>query len=181
MPRRGTPPPYEVERPKKPRNRRAAIAAVGLLALVGLGAAGSEFVATVLRIRTADGTMVIKVNDPDIRVKVDGEDVVITGAGPRELRVKPGPHTIESAKGSKVETKIVEVVRGGKQAVEVGFEADGAGARSSRPDPTDPRAELAHRDAAGLAREAEAAEAELAAGRQELCPGPGSPSPGRPG
>ncbi len=121
-PRRGTPPPYPVERPKKPGRRRLAIAAVGLLALVALGAAGSDFVATILRIRTADGTMVIKVSDPDVKVKVDGEDVVITGAGPQELRVKPGMHTVEAAKRGTVRTQVVTVERGGKMAVEVDFE-----------------------------------------------------------
>ena len=125
--RRGAPPPYPVERPKKPRRRRLAIAAVGLLALVALGAAGSDFVATVLRIKTADGTMVIKVSDPDVKVKVDGEEVVITGAGPQELRVKPGMHTVEAARGGTVRTQVVTVERGGKQAVQVDFEQDQEG------------------------------------------------------
>src|SRR5205823_5315795 len=49
-PKRGTPPPYAVARPKRKSRRRMAYAAVGLLALIGLGAAGSDFVATVLRI-----------------------------------------------------------------------------------------------------------------------------------
>ncbi len=124
-PKRGEP-PYPVDRPKRPRKHRLAFAAVGLLALVALGAAGSDFVATVLRIRTPDGTMVIKVSDPDVKVKVDGEDVVITGAGPQELRVKPGMHTVESAKAGKVRTEVVTVERGGKRVVEVGFEADAA-------------------------------------------------------
>ncbi|HEY2159426.1 MAG TPA: protein kinase [Isosphaeraceae bacterium] len=124
-PKRGEP-PYPVERPKRPRKRRVAIAAVGLLALVALGAAGSDFVATVLRIRTPDGTMVIKVNDPDVKVKVDGEDVVISGAGLQELRVKPGRHTVESAKGDWSKKEYVVIERGGKKSVEVGFEPDAA-------------------------------------------------------
>ncbi len=114
-PKRGEP-PYPVDRPKRPRKRRLAIAAVGLLALIALGAAGSDFVATVLRIRTPDGTMVIKVSDPDVKVKVDGADVVITGAGPQELRVKPGMHTVEAAKGRKIKTEIVTVERGGSRS-----------------------------------------------------------------
>src|SRR5262249_25374539 len=107
-PKRGGPPPYPVQRPKHSR-RRLAIAAIGLLALVGLGAAGSDFVATILRIKTAGGTLTIKVNDPDIKVKVDGEDVVLTGAGPQEVRLTPGVHTIQSSKGDKVRTDEVTI------------------------------------------------------------------------
>ena len=68
-------------------------AAVLVMGVVGLGvseASGltkvSEFVATVLRIRTADGTLVVKVDDPNVKVEIDGDTVVIGGAGPQEVR-----------------------------------------------------------------------------------------------
>ncbi len=93
--------------------------------------------------------MVIKVSDPDVKVKVDGEDVVITGAGPQELRVKPGMHTVETAKGGKIKTEVVTVERGGKKTVEVGFEP-GSEVRTNR-DPASPRVDRLRVESAGLA------------------------------
>ena len=83
-----------------PSHRRLAMAAgLLLLAMAGLGAseaAGltqvSEFVATILRIKTPEGTLVVKVDDPGVKVDVDNEVVIIGGAGPQEVRLRKGMH-----------------------------------------------------------------------------------------
>ena len=70
--------------------RRPLAWAAGLLlaALGGLGLAEasgaarvSEFLATVLRIPTRDGTLVVEVDDPGVGVEVDGETVAIRAPG----------------------------------------------------------------------------------------------------
>ena len=67
-------------RHQAPRRRLALAAGLLLLAMAGLGAseaAGltqvSEFVATILRIKTPEGTLVVKVDDPGVKVEVDDE------------------------------------------------------------------------------------------------------------
>ena len=78
------------------RRRLPLAAALVLLSVAGLGvteAAGltqvSNFVATILRIKTADGTLVIKVDDPQVEVRIDGDTVVIGGAGRRKSAFAP--------------------------------------------------------------------------------------------
>jgi WD40 repeat protein len=79
----------------------------------------TDFVATVLRIRTPDGTLVLELDDPDINVKVDGNDVVVTGAGPRELRLTPGLHRMLALKDQGRDEAFITINRGGRRAVRV--------------------------------------------------------------
>jgi WD40 repeat protein/anti-sigma factor RsiW len=115
------------------RARRWAVAAM-LLVLCGGGlvvteATGltrvTELAATVLRIPTADGTLVVEVDDPDVQVTVDGEEVVLRGAGPQEIRLRPGRHRVQATKDGKpvpVDKEIITISRGGKQIVRVSRE-----------------------------------------------------------
>jgi uncharacterized protein (TIGR03067 family) len=128
------------------RYRRWVVAAVILLLIAGgltlTDAAGvtnvSEFLGTVLRIRTPSGTLVVEVDDPQVEVTVDGEEVSIHGAGLQEIRVKPGEHRIRARKDGKpvpVDKEIVTITRGGKQVVRVSREDSGKdqGADIARP------------------------------------------------
>lgn len=128
-------PPFVPRRPPAPPRKaaRAWVVAAALLALAitGLGATAqsevavmADFVATVLRLKTPDGTLVIQVDDPDVKVRIDGEDVILTGVGPRELRLSVGAHRVEMAKGGKVEQDIITITRGGKQTIKATLEAD---------------------------------------------------------
>jgi hypothetical protein len=48
-------------------------------------------------VKTADGTLVVEVSEPDSEVTVDGEKVTVTWAGGKgraEVKVKPGEHTV---------------------------------------------------------------------------------------
>jgi serine/threonine protein kinase/Tol biopolymer transport system component len=128
------PPPASV-RPGKRDERRpsrkvlmAATIAVLLCALLGVvEATGVSHVrdglAAVLRIWTPHGTLAVEVDDPAVSVAIEGEDVVITGAGPREVRLKPGRYRLRALKdGELVAQELVTVSSGGKQVVKIDFE-----------------------------------------------------------
>jgi WD40 repeat protein/serine/threonine protein kinase len=129
-------PAYEFDllAPKSPPRRRRVLelaAGLILLAMAGLGvteAAGltqvSDFVATILRIKTPEGTLVVKVLDPGVKIQIDDDDLVISGAGPHEIRLRAGQHRVQATKdGRPVDDKLVTITRGGKEIVNVGFEA----------------------------------------------------------
>jgi mono/diheme cytochrome c family protein len=103
-----------------------------LLVLGGLGlaeAAGvTSLAATVIRVLTPDGTLVVEVDDPQINVTIEGDGgVVITGAGPKEIRLKPGSYRVLAVKDRKaIKKELVSISRGGKQIVKVSVESAGA-------------------------------------------------------
>ncbi len=110
--------------------RLSIAAALVLLALSGLGvteAAGltgvAEFVATILRVKTPDGTLVVKVDDPSVKVQIDGEEVIIGGAGPQEIRLRAGNHRVRAIKdGKAVRDQLITITKGEKEIVNVEFE-----------------------------------------------------------
>src|SRR6185436_5883824 len=53
---------------------------------------------SVIRIVRGDGTLVVEVDDPNIQVLLDGDEIAITGAGPQELRLRPGQHQLQTIK-----------------------------------------------------------------------------------
>src|SRR5262249_24710550 len=99
------PPPPAPPPPRRPAARAPAAAALVLL-LAGLGlteATGATDVrGTVIRRFSPDGTLVVEVDDPGVSVTVDGGDVVITGAGAKEIRLRPGQYQVEASKDGKV-------------------------------------------------------------------------------
>jgi len=110
-------------------NRRTAtgwrIAAV-LLALVLTGLAASEGTGltdargTIVRILRPDGTLVVEVDDPNVSVAIDGTDVVISGAGAKEIRLKPGEYRVQASKDGKVVQQVlVAISRDGRQIVRI--------------------------------------------------------------
>jgi hypothetical protein len=113
----------------------AATAAVLLVLLGGLGvteATGvTRLVPTVIRIVQGDGRLVVEVDDPQVRVTVEGDGgIVITGAGPQEVRLRPGSYRFRASKdGKTVRDEVVTILRGDRQVVRVTHE--GAGERAS--------------------------------------------------
>ncbi|MFO0811404.1 MAG: PQQ-binding-like beta-propeller repeat protein [Gemmataceae bacterium] len=78
----------------------------------------------IIRLQTPDGTLIVEVDDPAVKVSVDGSEVVITGAGVQELRVRPGDHRVATSRdGKAVSDEVVTVTSGGKQVVRVKREA----------------------------------------------------------
>ncbi len=86
----------------------------------------TEVAATVIRILTPEGTLVVEVDDPGVQVTVEGDGgLTITGAGPQQLRVRPGQYRVRASKDDKsvpVSQELVTVSRGGKQVVRVSHE-----------------------------------------------------------
>jgi WD40 repeat protein len=113
------------------RRRWAVAAAVLLVVLGGLGlteATGVTQVAdTVLRVFTPEGTLVVEVDDPSVQVTIEGDGgLVITGAGPQEVRLRPGSYRLHATKdGQPVKQEVVTITRGGKQVVRVSLEPAG--------------------------------------------------------
>jgi hypothetical protein len=112
--------------PRRPWLWAAAAALAMLLAGLGLTEATgvTEVRGTVIRLFSPQGTLVVEADDPGVSVTVDGADVVITGTGVKELRLKPGQHKVEASKDGKVvRQELVTVTRNGRQVVRVSQEA----------------------------------------------------------
>ena len=104
----------------------AAAALVLLLVGLGLGEATgvTDVRGTVIRLFSPDGTLVVEVDDPAVSVTVDGADLVITGAGAKEIRLKPGQYKVQASKDGKVvRQELVTVTRNGRQVVRISKEA----------------------------------------------------------
>jgi len=138
--------------PRKQSRRRWAVTAAAILLFLVVGISLSEatgfthvteFVATVLRIRTPDGVLVVEVGDPQVQVTIEGDGgLVITGAGAQEVRLRPGSyhvHAIKDGQPVRLDRELVTITRGGKQVVKISLQAadqtqiarlDGAGNKS---------------------------------------------------
>ena len=117
------------------RRRRWVVPAAVMLCLgTGLGlseATGvTELRATVVRILTAEGTLVVEVDDPGVQVTVEGDGgLVINVAGAQEVRLRPGSYRVQATKDGrpvKPDRDMVTITRGDKQVVRVRLEENRA-------------------------------------------------------
>jgi formylglycine-generating enzyme required for sulfatase activity/serine/threonine protein kinase len=112
-------------RPRFANRRHRVVAASLLLALLaGLGLAEASGVTNVrgvvVRLFFPDGTLVVEVDDPGVSVRIDGSELVITGTGVKELRVKPGDYRVVASKdGRVVQQDLVRVERNGRRVIRV--------------------------------------------------------------
>ncbi len=133
--------------------QRARIAAVAsLFVLIALGATEATGVTnvggTVIRLLMPQGTLVIEVNDPAVRVALEGTDIVISGAGVQEIRLKPGAYQLSASRDGKLlRQELITVNREGRQVVRIDREAT--------PEPND--AAAWEKRVAGLSPEAQVA------------------------
>jgi eukaryotic-like serine/threonine-protein kinase len=125
------------------RRWRLAAAAV-LLVFGGLGlteATGvTSLAATVIRVFMPDGTLVVEVDDPKVKVTIEDDGgVVITGTGPQEVRLKAGSYRVLAAKdGKAIKEELVRISRGGKEVVKVIVVPKYPGPTAQTPPPTFP-------------------------------------------
>jgi WD40 repeat protein len=131
------------------QGRRWAIAAAIIVAFLGCfslaeatGVTG--LAATVVRILTPDGTLVIEVDDPDIKVTVDADGgLMITGAGPHEIRLHPGTYRLQATRdGKPIQNEVITLSRGDKRVVRVSLEPAVAAGSGWKPPPPGPLDEL---------------------------------------
>jgi len=111
--------------------RRWVAAAALLLLLIGgfsvTEATGvTKLAATVIRIFTPDGTLVVEVDDPGVMVTIEGDGgLVITGAGLEEIRLRPGSYKVHADRDGKpitLDKDLVKVARSGRVIVKVKLE-----------------------------------------------------------
>jgi WD40 repeat protein len=111
------------------RRRWLAVAAALLLSLGGVGLAEATGIthlsSAVIRVFTPDGTLIVDVDDPQVRVTVEGDGgLTITGAGPQEVRLRPGSYRFRASKdGKTVRDDLLTIARGDRQVVKVSGEA----------------------------------------------------------
>jgi hypothetical protein len=135
----GSRPPLAGSRPRLARVLRWAAAAAVLLALAGLGVTETtgvtHVVPAVVRVVQGDGSLVVEVDDPQVKVSVEGDGgLVITGAGPQEVRLRPGNYRLRASKdGHTVREELVTVLRGDRQVVRVTRESGGPAAPAAPP------------------------------------------------
>ena len=113
--------------PPRPRRRRMVAAALIPWLLVGMGLGEATGITnvrgTVIRLFSPEGTLVVEVDDPGVSVKIDGPEIVITGAGVKEIRLRPGRYTLKASKdGQVVRQELVDIIKDDRRVVRVSRE-----------------------------------------------------------
>ncbi|MFQ3591741.1 MAG: protein kinase [Gemmataceae bacterium] len=120
--------PHRTDKPPtRSRYRWITAAALLLVLFTSLGLAEAtgvtNFRGTVIRLFSPDGTLIVEVDDPAVSVSIDGEDMVITGAGAKEIRLKPGQYKLLASREGKIlRQELVTVTTNGRQVVRVSKE-----------------------------------------------------------
>jgi WD40 repeat protein len=88
----------------------------------------------VIRILVPDGTLVVEVADPQVKITVEGDGgLVIAGAGAQEVRLRPGSYRLLASRdGRPLKDEVIRITRGDTRVVTVSLEP-GAGVRSAMP------------------------------------------------
>jgi hypothetical protein len=126
---------------RRPKFRKRGWLAAASVLLVLFGSLGfteatgvTDVHSTVIRLFSREGTLVVEVDDPGIDVRVDGSDIIITGAGVREIRLRPGRYAVQASKNGKlVRQELVNVTQNGRQVVRVSEEAPPTIAEAATP------------------------------------------------
>jgi hypothetical protein len=103
-----------------------AAALVLLSAGLGLGEATgvTDVGGAVIHLFSPEGSLVVDVQDPGVSLAVDGADVAVTGAGVKEIRLKPGQYNVDASRDGKlVSRELVTVTRDGRPVVRIRKEA----------------------------------------------------------
>src|SRR5512145_382227 len=96
-----------------------AIVVAGICGAVRAAAADAEQAEpAVIRVATAEGTLVVRVDDPKVSVRVEGNELIVTGAGLEELRVATSDLKANASEdGRPTPETVVSITRGEKEIV----------------------------------------------------------------
>jgi eukaryotic-like serine/threonine-protein kinase len=101
----------------RPRRRWLMTAAVLLALLAGLGLSEATGITnvrgTVLRLFSTEGTSAVGGEEPALSALLNGEQLVITGAGVRGIPLKPGYEMKETKEGTRIRQELVIVTKNG--------------------------------------------------------------------
>ncbi|MEO1526006.1 MAG: protein kinase, partial [Planctomycetota bacterium] len=86
-------------RPKESAARKRGGYRTVILGAFAGGLAMLLLATVVLFFKTSKGTLRIEINDPKIEVAIRGTDIVLSGAGDKELQLTPGEHTLHVRRG----------------------------------------------------------------------------------
>jgi tetratricopeptide (TPR) repeat protein len=121
-------PPVSRDIVTMPSRRFRTSTIVGLLlitgSLIALEAVGvTHLFSTIIRIVAGEGTLVVEIDDPKIRVVIEGTEVRIHRAGVQEIRLRPGKYRVSAADdGGPLREQLVTITRGGRDTVRVSRE-----------------------------------------------------------
>jgi hypothetical protein len=100
------------------RSVAAVLAVIGFVTPHTAKSATSE--AAVVRIVTGKGTLIVRVDDPGVSVRVQEGEIVITGTGPKERRLQAVDFkTQDSDAGQPVGETVVTITRGEKELLNI--------------------------------------------------------------
>jgi serine/threonine protein kinase/Leucine-rich repeat (LRR) protein len=152
------PGPAPGPRAKTGRGRKSLLIGLGLLALVPLG----WWLATVvLRVETPNGTLLVKIDDPETEAWIKNGKLILTGPdgkvrytlapSERDKKIEAGPYTVrvEGADGLTLDTPEFTMKKGGEVTVRVTAEPR-AVAKASDPDRTAALWALKHKGVVGV-------------------------------
>jgi hypothetical protein len=126
----GSDPEMPRSAPSAWRSVRRIAAGLFLALAVGLGATEAlgvthlaDAVAMVLRIRTPAGTLVVRIYNPEVKVRIDDQGDFIAGIGQHQVRLSPGLHRVMTTQsgGGKM-SRWVSISRGDEVVMEADFE-----------------------------------------------------------
>ncbi|MCG6157011.1 serine/threonine-protein kinase [Rubinisphaera margarita] len=108
---------------------RPAVMIVSLLCLLLFSMGATEATgltsvsSSVIRLFYPEGTLVIDVGDPQVSVSVDGREIVVSGTGIKELKLKPGSYRFVATKeGQILRQELVTVSRNGREVIRISRE-----------------------------------------------------------
>ncbi|QDV35169.1 protein kinase domain-containing protein [Tautonia plasticadhaerens] len=86
----------------------------------------ADSLAVVLRLKTPSGVLVIETDDPGVSIRLDGSDLIVAGAGVKELKLDVGPHSVEAIRdGEVIREELVTITRGDRTLLSIRREGEG--------------------------------------------------------
>ena len=110
--------------PPRSRFGRWAIAFGVLTMLIASEVMGvTNFSGSVIRLFTPEGTLIVEVEDPDVKVIIDGGTLSIQGPGIKEFQLKTGRHALQAHKRGKfIRQELVNIAQDGRRLVRIRLE-----------------------------------------------------------